>query len=397
MNKKIELQRFAAPDGMTGKDQINVTAREIDFVTSFSKNLKALTDIMGISRMIKKTNGTVLKKKKATGKLKSGTVAEGDEIPLSQFNVTEEDYDTISIEKYRKSVSIEAIAEHGYEMAVSKTDEEFKTQLRDVVLDKFYSFLKTGTLRSTEKNWQMAIAMSIGRVKDKFKKMHRDSTGIAVWVNTLDVYTYVGMKDISIQTAFGMDYVKNFLGADIVFISSEIEQGTVIATPLNNMIAYYVDPSDSEFARAGLPYTTDAETGFIGFHTEGTYSRALSESYAIMGIRLFAEYIDAIAVITVDSTPTLGTLTVQSVAGTANGDTKITVTPAKENSSNLYKYKVAAEETDVIYGQNVRGWTAWDGESDITAATGQNVTVVECDASYQALNAGSTTVTAKSE
>ena len=218
MNKKIELQRFAAPDGMTGKDQINVTAREIDFVTSFSKNLKALTDIMGISRMIKKTNGTVLKKKKATGNLKSGTVAEGDEIPLSQFNVTEEDYDTISIEKYRKSVSIEAIAEHGYEMAVSKTDEEFKTQLRDVVLDKFYSFLKTGTLRSTEKNWQMAIAMSIGRVKDKFKKMHRDSTGIAVWVNTLDVYTYVGMKDISIQTAFGMDYVKNFLGADIVFI-----------------------------------------------------------------------------------------------------------------------------------------------------------------------------------
>ena len=58
---------------------------------------------------------------------------------------------------------------------------------------------------------------------------------------------------------------------------------------------------------------------------------------------------------------------------------------------------MAAEETDVIYGQNVRGWTAWDGESDITAATGQNVTVVECDASYQALNAGSTTVTAKSE
>ena len=61
-----------------------------------------------------------------------------------------------------------------------------------------------------------------------------------------------------------------------------------------------------------------------------------------MGLTLFADYIDAIAVITIDETPTLGTLTVNSVAGTESGDTKITVNPAKENANNVYKYKVAA-------------------------------------------------------
>lgn len=296
---KLGLQAFAAPANMTGQAQIQVRAREIDFVTSFGKNMQALLDVMGITRMIKKENGTVLKTKTVTGVLQSGTVAEGEEIPLSQYNVTETPFDTITIDKYRKGVSIEAIAEKGYDAAVEMTDEEFKSDLQNVVSDKFYTQLKAGTLTSEEATWQMAIAMAIGKVKDKFKKMKRTATGVAVWVNTLDVYKYVGASEITVQTAFGMDYIKNFLGADVVFISSEIEEGKVIATPLNNMVAYYVDPGDSEFVKAGLAYTVDSATGFIGFHAQGTYERAISDMFAIMGVRLFAEYLDAIAIITV--------------------------------------------------------------------------------------------------
>lgn len=83
--RKLGLQAFAAPDGMTGQAQIQVKAREIDFVTTFGKNMQALLDVMGITRMIKKENGSVLKTKKVTGTLKSGEVAEGDEIPMSQY------------------------------------------------------------------------------------------------------------------------------------------------------------------------------------------------------------------------------------------------------------------------------------------------------------------------
>ena len=39
---KLGLQVFAAPDNMTGQAQIKVKAREIDFVTSFGKNIQAL-------------------------------------------------------------------------------------------------------------------------------------------------------------------------------------------------------------------------------------------------------------------------------------------------------------------------------------------------------------------
>lgn len=96
----------------------------------------------------------------------------------------------------------------------------------------------------------------------------------------------------------------------------------------------------------------------------------------------------------IDNSSTLKTLTVSSAAGTASGTTKLTVTPAKAGG-NLYKYKAAASATPVIYGQNVQTWTAWDGTADITAATGQVVTVVECGSDYKAVASGSATVTAK--
>lgn len=90
----------------------------------------------------------------------------------------------------------------------------------------------------------------------------------------------------------------------------------------------------------------------------------------------------------------VGTLTVASVAGAENGTTKITITESK-GEGNSYKYKIADAAVEVGYKQSVRNWSAWDGVSDIAAETGKMITIVECDAEYLALKAGSKAVTAK--
>lgn len=388
---------MAAKANLIMSNDIQVTAREIDFVTRFERNWQHLRDILGIMRPIKKQPGAVLKSKYAEGTLQSGNVSEGEEIPYSKFVVKEKPYAEMTIEKYAKAVSIEAIKEHGYENAVQMTDDEFLFQLQTNVTERFYNYLKTGTLSFTEATFQMALAMAKGRVENKFKQMHRNATGVVGFVNILDVYEYIGTADITIQNQFGFQYMKDFLGFNTIFLlsNSEIPRGTVIATPVENIVLYYVDPNESDFARAGLVYTVSGETNLIGFHTQGNYHTAVSEAFAIMGLTLFAEYIDAIAVGTINTTQTLGTLTVNSAAGSKSGDTKVTVTPTKASAGNAYKYKVASSETTVDYGQNVKNWSAWDGESDITAATGQVITVVECDSTYKALSAGHATVTAK--
>lgn len=387
-----------AKTNLIKQENIQVRAREVDFVTRFERNWEHLREILGVLRMIKKDPGSTLKSKYAQGTLESGKVGEGEEIPYSKFEVKEKSYAEITVEKYAKAVSIEAIKTYGYDVAVELTDDEFLFELQTDVTGRFYTYLKTGSLTSTESTFQMALAMAKGRVEDKFKQMHRSiPNGIVGFVNGLDVYEYIGAANITVQNQFGFQYVKDFMGFNTIFLlsESEIPRGKVIATPVDNIVLYYVDPSDSDFAKAGLVYTVAGETPLIGFHTQGNYHTAVSEAFAIMGMVLFAEYLDGISVISFGGSETLGDLTVASAAGTDSGTTRLTVTPAKGNEGNVYKYKVASSQTTVEYGQNVKNWSAWDGKSDITAATGQVITVVECDSTYKALSAGHATVTAK--
>lgn len=387
-----KLQLFAAEPNVITTQQITVNPREVDFVTSFGNDLSALSEVLGIAQPIRKPNGAQLVGKTVTGTLESGEVPEGEEIPFSQFSVEPVTYDQIGIRKYAKALTIETVIENGIETAVGMTDEEFKQQLIDVILADMYNALLAGTLTSEETTWQMAVSMAIGSVKDKFKKMHKNATGVAVFANTLDVYSYLGGAQITVQTAFGMDYVEKFLGADILFFSSEIPQGRVIATPINNMKIYYVDPGDSEFAQIGLDYTADPEVPYIGFHTEGNYRRAQSEDYALMGIKIFFEYVDAVAVITVEDAPELGTITVTPAAGSVEGTTKATLSGTVGTKGNVLKYKLGTAATPVEYGENVRNWPVFTQGADIAATTGQYLTVVEADQWYKAVGSGSAVV-----
>lgn len=386
-----------AKENLTKTTDIKVNPREVDFVTRFSRNWEHLRDILGIMRPIKKAPGTVLKSKYATLTLQDGNIGEGEEIPYSKAEIKTKDYATITIEKYAKGVSIEAIKDYGYDVAVQMTDDEFLFQLQSNVTNRFYKYLNGGELASEETTWQKALAMAMGQVLNKFKLMHRTATRVVGFVNVLDLYDYLGGAQITVQSEFGFNYIKNFMGYDTVFLLSEdeIQRGRVIATPVENIVMYYVDPADSDFARADLEFTVDGETPLLGFHTQGNYSTAVSEAFAIMGVTLFAEYIDGIAVIDVDATPTLGDLTVQSAAGTDSGTTALTITPAKEKATNVYKYKLGASAETVTYGQNVKNWSVWDGHSDINATAGQKITVVEADSTFKAQNAGNATVSVK--
>ena len=287
---------MAVKPNITGQAQINVTARELDFVTRFGRNWQALLEILGIMRPIQKQPGTRLKSYKASIELQSGAVAEGEEIPYSQAQVEEVYYKDLDLEKFAKAVSIEAVNKYGAYNAVARTDDAFLSELQTLVMTRFYNFVQTGTLVDTQPTLQKAMAMAKGRVVDKWKKMHRDITGVVEFVNTLDLYEYLGSHDVNLQTMFGFQYVQNFLGADLVIVSSEIPQKMVIATPIENIDLYYINPNDADFRALGLDYRVDGVTNLIGFHANGNYNTAVGESFALMGMTLWAEYLDGIAV-----------------------------------------------------------------------------------------------------
>ena len=287
--------RDSLPNVYTG-----VTAREMDFVERFGDNWEALRNILGIMRPIRKAPGTSIVSYTADVTLESGAVEPGEVIPYSKATIIQAAKADLTIEKYAKAVPIEDVNKYGAEIAVEKSDDEFLNKLQNVVLTKFYTFLKTGTLTQTATTWQDALAKAQGEVLNKFATMQKDVTAVVGFANILDAYDYLGASDITIQTKFGLTYIKDFLGYSTLFLlpATQIDRGTVIATPVENINLYYIDPGDSEFARLGLNYTTQGETNLIGFHAQGNYSTAVGESYALMGMALWAEYLDGIAKVT---------------------------------------------------------------------------------------------------
>ena len=291
------------PNTTTTQQFSSLTVKEIDFINRFGLNWEALQEIMGIMRPIRKDPGTKLVASKASVELQDGNVAEGDEVPLSQATVVPVYYEDLKLEKFRKRVTAESVAKYGAAIASQKTDDAFLVELQNKVLDRFYAFAQTGTLTGTYDSFQMAVSMSCTLVKDKFKKMRRDFTNIVAFVNTIDVGKYLGKAEITMQTQNGMEYFKNFLGASTVIVSSEIPEGTVLAIPADNIVLYYIDPGDGDFSEIGLDYTTgNGETNLIGIHKEGVYGRVSGDTHALMGKKLFAEYIDAIANVTFGGT-----------------------------------------------------------------------------------------------
>ena len=284
--------------------QINTTVRAIDFATTFTSTWQHLKDIMSAMRMIKKAPGTALKVKYAEGALEAAKTAEGEATPYSQYEVKEKYLGEMTIEQYAKGVTIQAIEEYGYDEAVAMTDAQFLSDLQGNVADRFWDFLKTGTLTDDAATFQLALARAKGKVVNEFKKMRKNTTEVVGFVNVEDVYDYLGTANIVEQNQFGWNYIKNFMGYNTIFLLSdaEIERGHVFATPVDNMILYYVDPADSEFAKAGFEYqVADLDVNLIGVNVEADHNTGVSEMNVLMGLHLFAEYLNGISHITVNA------------------------------------------------------------------------------------------------
>lgn len=381
----------------------NVTAREQDFVSVFNLNWDALRNILGITRPIRKAPGTKLVTYTASVALESGDVEPGEVIPYSKATVSKSGLADLDIKKYAKAVPIEDVAKYGAAIAIEKSDEAFRNQLQTIVLTDFYEFLNTGSLTNIQTTWQLALSMARGLVIDKFNKMRKSVTDVVGFANVLDAYKYLGAAGISVQTAFGISYVENFLGYSTLFLLSapDIAEGTVVACPVENIDLYYIDPSDSEFARLGLNYTTAGETNMIGFHAEGNYSTAVGESFAIMGMKLWAEYLDGIAVVKVEASGSLGSVTGFSTAAYAAGsagDSQLTV-PDPTVSGGKYYFKAQASTAPAaptyLAQFDPTGWTEVVDDQVVATTNGHKYRVVEVNGSGQAIASADGTVTAK--
>lgn len=263
--------------------------REIDFVYRFNDSLKKLIEALGVTRKIPKVSGTNLKAYRATGTLESGVVAEGEVIPLSKYKTEAVAFKEITIKKWRKATSVEAISEKGFDQAVQMTTDEMLKDVQKGIKKDFFDFLAEGTGEASGDTVQATIANVWGQLQVKYEDTEIDSV---YFLNPLDVADYLGSANISIQTAFGMKYVEDFMGLGTVVFNSQVPQNTVYGTAKENIVLYYVNVYDDDITKA-FNFTADA-LGLIGIHEEPDYDNMTAKDTVMSGVALFAERLDGI-------------------------------------------------------------------------------------------------------
>lgn len=268
--------------------------REVEFVSMFEENVRKLTELLGITRMIPKQAGAVLKAYKATGTLQNGAVPEGDDIPLSKYTTVPVTYNEIAWKKWRKATSAEAIAERGYDQAVTMTTDRMLKDVQKAIRSDFITFLGTGTSTATGVGLQAALAQTWGKLQVLFEDDDVRSVHI---INPLDVADYLAKAQITVQNAFGMSYVEDFLGLGTVIMTSLVPKGTIYSTAMENIVLYYVPVNGADLGMA-FNFTSD-ETGLIGIHEEPDYKNMTAFDTVINSMVLFADRIDGVVVTTI--------------------------------------------------------------------------------------------------
>ncbi len=268
--------------------------REVEFTEMFSGGIGKLIEALGITRKYPKQAGTVLKAYTATGTLEDGSVAEGDTIPLSKYTTTPVAYGEITLNKWRKATSAEAIIERGYDQAVEMTTDRMLRDVQSSIRTKFFEFLADGTGVATGANLQATLAQVWGQLQVKFED---DDIQAVYFVNPLDIADYLAGAQITTQTAFGFTYVENFLGLGTVIMNSSVPEGTVYATAMENIVLYYIPVNGADLGEA-FSFTAD-QTGYIGIHEEPDYTNMTASDTVINGMTLFAERLDGVIVGTI--------------------------------------------------------------------------------------------------
>lgn len=291
--KKFDMQLFAVDENTVMAADL-ARVRDTDFALRFEADVTTMMKMLGITRKIEKKAGEVLKVYKVNGTLQNGVVAEGEIIPLSQYNTTYEPIGEAVLKKWRKVTTAEAISEKGYGQAVNDTNAKMLKDIQKGIRGDFMTFMATGTGVATGAGLQAVVAQAWGKLQVLF-----EDTAIqgVYFINPMDAADYLAGAPITTQTAFGMTYIENFLGMGTVIMAADVPKGKIYATAAENIVCYYIPVTSSDMAQA-FDLVGDA-TGLVGIHTGAKYDTMSAETVAASGVGLFAEMLDGIVVGTI--------------------------------------------------------------------------------------------------
>ena len=259
-------------------------AISIDHVERISENIQTLQRALGITNMTPMAAGTQVKRYQTTVTVNANQVAEGEVIGLSKVEREPLDPLVLTLQKYRRLTTAEAIQKVGRALALEDSDNKLENEIRKDVRSKFFALINAaaGTAAGGA-TLQAAAAQLWGSMSVYFDD--KDVTPV-YFVHPLDVATYLGSATITTQDAFGFQYIENFLGLGNAFVTPQVTKGSLFGTVTENLNGVYVPQSGDVADAFDLTYD---ETGIVGMTHSRADDRASIQTLIMMGVLFYPE------------------------------------------------------------------------------------------------------------
>lgn len=293
MNEKFNLQLFAAETNLTKSADLE-PAISIDHTSRISRSLTKFREVLGITEMQPMAVGTQIKIYKSEKKNAPAQVGEGETIPLTKIERKLAQTINLTLAKHRKSTTAESIQRVGYNNAVNKTDEVLISEIQKEIKSNFFALINSGTAKATGVNLQTACANAWAKLQELFEDEDVDAVYFA---NSVDVADYLGKANITMQTAFGLSYISDFLGLGTVIVSPKVTAGAVVATAKENLFGAYIPTTGDVGTAFGM---TSDETGLIMMKHSIKDDNATFETIEMDGVKFYPERLDGIVVSTIE-------------------------------------------------------------------------------------------------
>lgn len=290
MNKKYNLQLFAN-ETITTDIEPGIS---VDFASRLTNNIRTLQRILAIDDLDALPEGNAIPIYGYNQKNTPAQVAEGVTIPLTEVERKLLKTITMTLKKYRKQSTAELIQKVGRTRAINDTDAVILSNVQKDIKKEFFDMLADGEGTASGAGLQKAMASAWDKVVEGFDDI--DATPV-YFVSSHDVADYLGDTTVTMQTAFGWNYIENFLGLGTTFVTPAITKGTAYATARENLRGAYV-PANNGAVADSFGLNGDG-TGLVGITHSVVTSNASIETLMMSGVVFYPELLDKVFVTTI--------------------------------------------------------------------------------------------------
>lgn len=266
-------------------------AISIDHNERLVEGIQTLQAALGITEMVSMPAGSQIKLYKVTQTNTPAQVAEGETIPLTEIKRVPDRTIDLSLRKYRKATTAEAIQKSGREVAINTTDEKLLKSVQKDIKSDFFAAIQPAsgaTEADAGATAQAAFANIWAKAQVKFED---EDIEMVYFVHPNDVASYLATAAITVQNQFGFKYVEDFLGLGSAFITPSIAEKAPVGVPKENLNGAFAPIGGDVAAEFGL---TSDQTGLVGTTHSANKQNASIETLMMSAVAFYVEDLSAI-------------------------------------------------------------------------------------------------------